>query len=260
MPYLVNKGERIYYECWSYPVIRRTLTLVNGYARPCTDFRHLGKALVQASCRVVVLDNRAAGRSRVSNPFTLQDMVSDVVALWDYLGIESSALLGISMGGAIAQLLALNFPERVVRLVLVSSFCDSSFALLRGKRGWGSLAAGQEMLRHYVAADFFRRNRPLLMAMAKQMWEQQGVGSGGAGQDKAMLGFSTRARLAQFSCPVLIVHGAEDRVIDPRAAEVFVQAIPNAELCLLPQAGHLLLLEKTAELCARVLDFCTGGH
>ena len=257
MPFFVNNDVHIYYECWSYPVARHTITLINGYGRPCTDFRSLGKALVRAGFKVITLDNRAVGRSSVTSPFTLDDMCADVVAIWEHLEITSSALLGISMGGAVAQLLALDFPAKVTRLVLVSSFCDNSFALLRDKRRWDSQAAVLETLQHYVAADFSHNNRALLAAMAKQMWQQRhNAGSGASLQDKAISGFSSRARLAEFSCPTLIVHGAEDRVIDPQAAEVFAQMIPTAELCLLPQAGHLLLIEKAVELRTRVIDFC----
>ncbi len=257
MPFLVNNDVRIYYECWSYPVARRTITLINGYGRPCTDFRSLGKALVQAGFKVITLDNRAVGRSSVTSPFTLDDMCADVVAIWEHLEITSSALLGISMGGAVAQLLALDFPAKVTCLVLVSSFCDNSFARLRDKRRWDSQAAVQATLQHYVAADFYHNNRVLLAAMAKQMWQQRhDTGSSASLQDKAISGFSSRARLAQLSCPTLILHGTEDRVIDPHAAEVFTQTISAVELCLLPQAGHLLLVEKAAELRTRVIDFC----
>lgn len=257
MPFIATNNAHIFYQCWSYPSTRRTITLINGYGRPCADFRSLGKALVQAGFRVITLDNRAAGRSQISKPFTLTDMAADVVALWKHLEVASSALLGISMGGAIAQLLALDFPARVTHLVLVSSFCERSFALQQGKRRWDNHAAVQATLRHYVAADFYRNNRALLAVMAKQMWQQRHAsGTSASWQDQAIAGFSTRARLAQLNCPTLIIHGKEDRVIDPQAAEVFAQTIPQAELCLLPQAGHLLLVEKAAELRTRVIDFC----
>lgn len=257
MPFIATNNANIFYQCWSYPATRRTITLINGYGRPCADFRSLGKALVRAGFKVITLDNRAAGRSQVSKPFTLTDMASDVVTLWEHLEIKSSAVLGISMGGAIAQLLALDFPAQVTHLVLISSFCEQSFALLQSKRRWHNLAAVQATLRHYVAADFYHHNRALLAVMAEQMWQQRHArGTSASWQDQAIAGFSSRARLAQLSCPTLIMHGTEDRVIDPQAAEVFAQTIPQAELCLLPQAGHLLLLEKAAELRTRVIDFC----
>ena len=257
MPFIANDNTHVYYECWSYPVARHTITLINGYGRACTDFRRLGKALVQAGCRVVTLDNRAVGRSQVNQPFTLADMTADVVALWKHLEVETSIVLGISMGGVIAQCLALDFPAQVNKLVLISSFCDQSFALLRDKRRWDSQAAVKTTLKHYVAEDFYRNNSALLNAMAKQMWQQrQSLGEGASLQDKAIRNFSTHARLAALGCPTLILHGTEDRVIDPRAAQVFAQTIPHAELCMLPRAGHLLLVEKANELQERVLAFC----
>ena len=255
MPFITNANTSIYYQCWSYPATRHTLTLINGYGRPHNDFRRLGKELVQANCKVVTLDNRAVGRSIVKQPFALQDMCADVVALWQHLEIKSSAVLGISMGGAVAQLLALAYPTRVSHLVLVSSFCDTTFTLNRNQRRWQSLADAQATLTNYVAADFYQHNQPLMTAIAKQMWQERNK-SNASLQDKVVSGFTTRARLADISCPTLVIHGTEDRIINPQAAEVFAQTIPNTKLCLLPQAGHLLLLEKPTELHEQVLEFC----
>ena len=79
------------------------VTLINGHTRSSNDFRMMGRIFSQAGMRVLVLDNRGAGKSQVSRPFTITDMCGDVVALWDYLEIEKSSLLGISMGGFISQ-------------------------------------------------------------------------------------------------------------------------------------------------------------
>ena len=257
MPFITNASADIYYECWSYPAARRILTLINGYGRPHNDFRRIGKDLVQAGFKVITLDNRAVGRSLVKQPFTLQDMCADVIALWQHLEIKTSAVLGISMGGAVAQLLTLSYPARVSHLVLVSSFCDTSFALNRNQRRWDSLADAQATLTNYVAADFYQNNQVLIAAIAKQMWQQRHQ-TNAAQQDNVVSGFTTRARLATISCPTLVIHGTEDRIINPQAAQVFAQTIPDTKLCMLPQAGHLLLLEKPTELRDQVIDFCAG--
>ena len=255
MPYVARDNINVYYEHWSYPVPRRTITLINGFGRPCTDFRSIGKHLVRAGFAVVTLDSRGVGRSQVTTHFSLADLCADVAAVWDYLGIKSSAVLGISMGGAVAQLLALQFPDRVTRLVLVSSFPDRSFAITEHKRRWDSLAAVEASLANYVAPAFYRNNRPLLTAMAKQMWQKR-VNANATLQQQAISNFNNRERLTQISCPTLVVHGGEDRIIDPQAAAVLATTIPTAKLCLLPQAGHLLLIEKATELREQVVAFC----
>lgn len=257
MPFVSNGDTRIYYEHWRYPRTKRVTTLINGYGRPSSDFRKLGKALVQAGCAVVTLDNRTVGRTQSTRPFTLAEMCSDIIAVWDYLEIKYSALLGISMGGAIAQMLALTYPQKVTRLVLISSFADNSFALTQNRRRWHSEEALRAALTDYVAPTFYHSNRALLAAMAKQMWQKlQSRTTDADWQREALSNFSTRERLAQIECPVLVLHGMEDRIISPQAAQVLHHSLRNSKLQLLPDTGHMLLIEKPAELRTVVVAFC----
>ena len=73
------------------------ITLINGYTRAWTDFRSMAKRWTESGFSVLACDNRGAGQTTVAGPFTLDDIASDVIGLWDHLGIASSSVLGISM-------------------------------------------------------------------------------------------------------------------------------------------------------------------
>ena len=251
MPFI---GE-IFYERWSYPVARRVITLINGYGRPCTDFRSLGKSLVQANMEVVTLDNRGVGRSTVSRPFTLQDMVADILTVWEHLEIKTSAVLGISMGGAVAQLLALNSPEQVKGLILVSSFPLQDFTASPRRKLPEDLPAMQKRLAGYVAPAFFAKNKSLITAMAKQMIKEKQASNL---QDKAIADFVPPIPTTSIGCPMLVVHGEEDSIVPPQAALKLKQEISQATLAFLPAAGHLLLLEKPDALLDQIVKFCSN--
>ena len=101
MSTLICDGAEIYYEEVN-PNSSNVVTLVNGHTRTSSDFRMMARILGEAGLRVLALDNRGAGKTKVSRPFSIDDFCNDVVALWDALKIQSSSLLGISMGGFIS--------------------------------------------------------------------------------------------------------------------------------------------------------------
>lgn len=255
MPFIENY---VYYEYWSYPRPRRTITLINGYARSCSDFRSIGKELVKANFAVIVIDNRGVGRSFRATPVTLEAIVKDVLKVWEHLGVVSSTVLGISMGGTIAQLLSIEALMVVDKLILVSSFPDATFSF-EDNRDWPSdLDKIQEKLRGYVAKNFSETNSYLLSAMAKQIHQdqQQKV----IRQPRAIITDRTkREDTRDIIQPTLVIHGAEDRIIPTHAAETLAEGIERSQVAIIPSAGHLLLIEKPSELLTEIKKFCNAG-
>jgi 3-oxoadipate enol-lactonase len=249
MPQLARPGATLRYELWgeSGP----WATLVNGHTRPLNDFRMLGRHLQEQGFRILALDNRGAGETVVDTAFTLADMVDDVVALWDEVGAATTCLLGVSMGGFIAQQLALQHPRRVERLALVSTAASQAW-ISKDDTPWSTeVEAVLAKLTPYFTDAFRERNPMLVRSMAKQIAKnvEGGDFSGRAAQQKeAARGFDLRPRLSQLRCPTLIVHGAEDRVIPVEAARELARLVPTSRLEILAAAGHLLLAEKPREL------------
>ena len=256
MPFITNS---VYYEYWSYPRPRRTITLINGYARSCADFRSIGKELVKANFAVIVIDNRGVGRSYRATPVTLEAMVKDVLIVWDHLRVNCSTVLGISMGGTIAQMLGIEAMMVIDKLILVSSFPDATFSF-EDNHDWPSdLDEIQEKLKRYVARSFTETNSYLLSAMAKQIHQsrQQTV----VRQPRELVtNLVKREDLEDIIQPTLVIHGAEDRIIPTHAAEILAEGINRSEVVIIPGAGHLLLVEKPNELLTEIKKFCNAGN
>jgi len=259
MAQLDRPTATIHYEVWGDA--GDWVTLVNGHTRPLNDFRMLGRHLAGQGHLVLALDNRGAGSTETTGPFTLADMTADVTALWDALGVTQSHLLGVSMGGFIALSLALAQPASVRRLVLVSTAMSQEL-IHRDDSHWEADPARVEAkLAPYFTEDFRRRNSVLVKSMVKQI--AKAVAEGGFAerseqQRRAIAGFDVASRLSELQAPTLVIHGTEDRIIPVAAARALEAAIPDARLALLPGAGHLLLAERPKELYALVGDWFRG--
>ncbi|MEY4632374.1 MAG: 3-oxoadipate enol-lactonase [Pseudomonadota bacterium] len=252
MPFIDRPGATIFYETWG-DGDGHWVTLINGHTRTTSDFRMLARHLAGRGFRVLSCDNRGSGQSEVSRDFQLPEMVDDIIAVWDAEGIQKSHVLGISMGGMIAQWLSSHFPARVGRLVLVSTCPNRDFINDHGSYEWsGHQDAVQAKLARYFSSRFLAANQPLVNAMAKQM--AQAAASGGpflmnAGrQMKAMQGFDATSHLGQITAPTLIIHGAEDAIVPVSAGRILANGIYGAKLKEVPAAGHLLIAEIPSQL------------
>lgn len=257
MPFISRQDAEIFYE-----VLGESgpwLTLVNGHTRSSRDFRLLAGNLSKQGLRCLLFDNRGSGDTKNGPQFTLDDVAADIVALWDQLGIRTSVVMGLSMGGIVSQILSHKVPDRVQGLILVStgsseeSLSDAAFT------PWGSTEESVfEKLQAYFTQSFLDRNGLLVKAMAKQIL--QGISSDhfqdrADSQREAMRGVDTRPFLNSLKMPTLIIHGSDDRII-PLAAGLEIQRlIPGSQLKKLDAIGHLVLAEYSKYLGQDVLEF-----
>lgn len=259
MSTLARPGAAINFEVWGDA--GPWATLVNGHTRPLNDFRMLGKHLVEKGRRVLALDNRGAGLTTVERGFTLPEMADDVAALWRELGVSSGGLLGISMGGFIAETVAMAYPEKVEKLVLVSTAMNQR-KIRVDDRPWSTEFADNEAkLAPYFTKAFAERNAVLVKSMVKQITKNVVDGRFSENselQKAASKGFDAKARIEAggIRAPTLVVHGEEDEIIPFSAAEETLAALRRggvgAELERFADAGHLLLAERPRELYATV--------
>jgi 3-oxoadipate enol-lactonase len=250
-------GAEIYFEEVN-PTGQRVVTLVNGHTRSSSDFRMMARILGEAGFRVVSLDNRGAGKTKVNRAFSIEDLCSDVVALWDELGVGTSSLLGISMGGFISQGIAIQYPDRMDKLILVSTAPEEKFINPSGG-GWINEGTKlEEKMRTYFAPGFVERNPVLFKTMVTQIRQAIDSSDFTARSDMqraALRGAGWTHELHRIKSPTLIIHGKEDRVIDIEAAKKLNEAIANSQLAIIPPAGHLLLAEAPKELYRIVQEF-----
>jgi 3-oxoadipate enol-lactonase len=216
--------------------------------------------------RAIVFDNRGTGDSdRPRGLFTMDDLVGDAIAVLDAAGESSAHVLGVSMGGMVAQHLALDHPDRVRSLAL---FCTHPGA----DRGGGRLPwrmAASIALRPFVGpGGTFKIVAPLLYsertraehrdrleADMRMRAEEVTPAHTALGQGAAIFRHDTRKRLADLRMPVLVVHGEEDRLVPVSNAQELARLIPHAELKTVPNAGHLLGTDAEQETAGALLEF-----
>jgi pimeloyl-ACP methyl ester carboxylesterase len=180
----------------------------------------------------------------------------------DALGLPDADVLGVSFGGAVAQELTLANPHRVRRLVLASTMCglggvpgnplalsllatplryySPTFLRLTANTLYGPAAADDEdLLRNQINA---RRARP------PSLW-------GYVGQLAAGIGWTSLPWLHRIRTPTLVLSGARDPIVPPINARILARRIPNAELEIVPNAGHLLLMEHAEAVSERIATF-----
>lgn len=228
------------------------LVLIMGLGADGTAWeRHVGAWQRSFTCYAV--DNRGAGDSdRPAGPYSTADMADDYAGLITELGLGPVPVVGISMGGAIAQELALRHPELVSRLVLVSTwaavdgFAEDAFRQLGDARGVLPDEAFARMLQLMIwAPPVFTANRQELAA-GRSDAPATSVDSFRA-QVEACIGHDTRDRLQELAVPVLVTAGDADAFIPAGLQRELAEAIPQARLRVFEGAGHAHHWERLDE-------------
>lgn len=207
------------------------------------------EALRHSHC-VVVPDLRGHGLSPApEGAYSLTGMADDVVALWDALGVATSDVVGLSLGGFVAQHLAFEQPDRVGRLVLAdttSAYPQEASAAwperirLVSESGIAPLVPAT--LERWFTAGW-RAARPDRVAAVGRTLEATSR-AGYIGCCHAIAGLDTRARLATVRAPTLVIVGAQDQGTPPAMARALAEGIPDARLEILPDAAHLSCVEQ----------------
>jgi pimeloyl-ACP methyl ester carboxylesterase len=265
--YATNGSVRIYYEL-AGPAGAPPLVLLRGLGR---TVRHWGKLLdlLGDRLRILVLDNRGVGKSSAPlPPYETGAMAADVASALDHAGIAQSSVFGLSLGGMIAQKLALQFPERVSRLVLGctraggrTGRATSSATLLRLT---AALALPEPLALAHTAsvilAPKFLESHPDVVSEWQRIAREQPTRRRGyLGQIGAALRHDSSRDLARLRVPTLVVSGDADRMIDVENSRHLARAIPGARLEILSGAGHDLPLERPEELAELLTEFCLEG-
>jgi 3-oxoadipate enol-lactonase len=236
----------------------RPLLLVPGIPAIASDWAPLAGRL-DGSRRVIAYDNRGSGASSVTPaPYTTAQLAADAVALLDALGIERADVFGMSLGGMIAQELALGWPERVDRLVLGCTHCGTAHAARPDREAGRAFAMetddwGERMraLAPFAFADGVGPELlgPFVEKKAGDVQDPEGY----QGQIAAALSHDAYDRLPEIGQPTLILTGDGDRVIPAASSDVLHERIPGSRLEVIAGAGHLFFLERP-EATVRLLE------
>jgi len=192
------------------------------------------------------------------------DLTADVVALLEHLNVRKAHVLGTSLGGFVAQELALERPDLVDKLVLVCTSYGrggpetlSPWALM-DMIGLPSLSTERAVRRGLETAtsDAYRAEKPGEFERIVS-WRLADSPSLSAYYEQARAGarFDARADVEHITSPTLVIHGAEDRYVPVANAAALAEAIPDAKLRVLEDAGHLVFIERFADVNREVVTF-----
>lgn len=211
--------------------------------------------------RILRFDTRGHGGSTApEGPYSMEMLANDVVDLFDEIGIRKAHFMGISMGGMIAQTLALKHPECVSSLVL----CDTTCAIPESVHPmWderiqtvdkqGMSAVADETLDRWLSPDF-QSHCPATTEQIREMILKTPV-SGFIGCAHAIKNFNVKARLPKISIPALVMVGENDPGTPVESARQIHKNLHHSELAILPQAYHLSNIEAADEFNRRLLSF-----
>jgi 3-oxoadipate enol-lactonase len=265
MPTVIANGITIEYEITgSGP----PLLLIAGLGYDRWMWHKMVPGLAQ-QFRVITFDNRGVGSSdKPAGPYTADLLADDTAALLTALAIEETAVLGHSMGGYVAQALALNHPQRVSHLILSATnfggpnhihITQEALVVLMDTRG-----DPLERLRQGIGvstAPGFPERQPDLVEEWLAYRAAHPIDATGYNAQLA-IGLalvseknSFEPRLPQITVPTLILFGEADKVVPPGNADLLAQKIADSRIVLLPQAGHFYPLETPAAAVTAVTDF-----
>ena len=265
MPEVVVNGTRLFYERHGSG---EPLLLITGFTISSAVFEPV-LDLYGRRFECIVYDNRGAGRSGApARPTSMPELAADAAGLLRETGIGSAHVCGLSMGGMIAQEFAIRFPERVRGLVLGGTTPGGPRAARPALGELGALAGGAAggysgrrdgaWLGKWLFSDEFRREQPdrareLLRNFARHRPTPQGIWA----HLWASVYHDTMSRLHCIQAPTLVMHGERDAMAPISNARLLAERIPDAELAIVPGAGHAYLLERpeaSFELLAQWLD------
>jgi len=258
MAFVENQRARIY---WDEQGRGEPVLLIMGLAYP-SQMWFRTRPLLASRYRTLALDNRGIGQSDVPpGPYPIALMASDAAAVLNAAGIESAHVFGVSMGGMIAQEFALQYPKRVLSLILGCTAAGGPAAVRAEPEAIQMLMRREKMSPEQAAGAAV----PFIYdSTTARAWIDEDLAirrpwfpspEGYAAQLQGILGWEAYSRINQIVAPTLVIHGESDRLIPPGNAKLIAERIPGAKLVMIPRASHLFLTDQTEVSHHAILQF-----
>ncbi len=225
--------------------------------------------LLERDFAVTIYDHRGVGKSaRTEAGYSIADLADDAAALLGELGLDSAHVLGISMGGMVAQELALRHPERIRTLTLGCTYSGGEGSALTspevGQRLFGAMQSGD---RERALRTGWEVNVSRAFAADDEAWKAFRQAALDLpvpvpvimGQAQAISAHDTLERLGDIAAPTLVVHGTDDEMLPAANAKVIADRIPGARLEIFDGVGHLFWVEDPERSVALLREHAGAG-
>lgn len=241
-------GARVRFRSWAHNEGAPWVVMIQGLGLSGKFWFQQPERLVKAGYRVVTLDNRGTGESDpVHSPFRLRAYADDVANVMDALIIDRAFVVGISMGGMIAQHVAIRHERRVAGLVLLATTPGLPHGRLTSPRSLQKLTSlpfvrdgGRTAASLLLSPRDLPRAKELLAPFAPAFAEHPIRPRTFFLQLGAIALHSTATRLRSIRVPTVVIAGQDDQLVPPAASKALADAIPNAHFELLPDVGHAI--------------------
>ena len=268
-------GVKICYEIHGKgkPVI-----LIHGFGSTKDEWKLAQLGPLSEKFKVLIMDNRGAGKSDHPNePYLMEMFADDINSLMEYLKIDKAHIIGVSLGGMIAQTFAINYNERVDRLILINTtpnFPSNPSGIEMYKRN--KIAKYEAIMKDleqaywdYGVGGFSRKFRKELKAdpkkkihglfstedLIKEFSNAPSTPQDSKHQTNALLHFNVVEKLSTIKNKTLILTASLDRTLPKFKSELIHEKIPNSKLIILEGVGHGSSLEKAPEINKLILEF-----
>lgn len=250
------RGRRAWWRPW--------LVLIQGLGFDRSGWQPVRRGL-RRRFRLVLVDNRGSGSSDLPGaPFRVADMAADVIAVLDDAGIRRAHVMGMSLGGMVAQELAAGYPDRVDSLVLVSTspgwpfaypMPAASVALLAASRVMSPAEAARRHAENALSPGGAARDPGLVRRLVSLQRARPSPARAWLAQAAAGASYVGQGRQGRIRARTLVLHGTADTVVDPRNGRLLARRIPGARLVTFPGLGHLLCWQDPAGFTSVVSTF-----
>ena len=259
MPYIERDGVKVYYESYGQgvPVVFLHPFSTNGYIWYFQTFTFA------RDYRCVIVDHRGHGRSdKPASGYAIREMSRDVAAILDALGIDKAVLVGNSIGGMIAMQFNLDFPDRVIGNLILSSGTNlaASMPPEAGAAFQEDLEAAFRGLLDGTVSARSKKERPEILDLmnASFMIEENfphAVFHASAADPEGVFNWDVSDRLREISRPTLVIAGEEDQGTPVEVNQFLADQIPGAEIKIIPEVGHFYQLERPVDFNNELREF-----
>jgi len=263
MPWVDSSGTKIWYNTRGKGT---PILLCNGWGGSSDSWSEDFINLLAKRHQVVLVDNRGTGRSgKPDEPYTMEQMSEDSNRVLAELGVGQAHVLGFSMGGYIAEALAIYHPDRVRSLILCATSPGSA------NRAPITIEASRELEKisdsklskhdRVKALIYLLYTREYVKPRLEELIAEESYDANPTpiyalkNQSAATASFDANEKLQDLKVPALIITGDSDRLIPPENGHILAGRIPGAELHVLPGLGHGFIKQATTETAKLILDF-----